>query len=803
MKLRKKTLIVLASCWILAFGLIALISVLIIETQFIKIERKFIDAGFARINAAVQNKITDLKQSNLDWSPWDDLYNYMQNKNPGFIKSSLPDTIHNDTKIELYLFLDTNGKVHYSNYFDIATQKMLNLPSDLMSLLDQEKLFFPKKKEDVIKGMLLLNNQVWFIVSSYILTSDKKSEPDGVFINGMTLNDYQLTNFSKATELPLQLITVNDANQDPALKAIFAETAKQGTYYQFTNNHVDAYVMLKDIFGKNIAMLSAKMPHDIYIQGKATITTYLVFLFFIAIFISFLIIVLLRRIIINRLELMEDQITHVDLLKNTSSRITISGEDELTHVANSVNNMLEVIEASQTDLENRVKKRTEELFISQKELSKNRERLKLARSDSLTGLPNRKAFYELLQESIKDAKRNNKKLAILFLDLDHFKNINDTMGHRVGDEVLIQVSSLLKKALRENDLLARLGGDEFIMCLKNLTDPTDARVVVEKIIYEFSKPLQLTTRLLNITPSIGISIYPDDNTDVETLVHYADLAMYRAKATSRNSYQFFTLALNVLVLKKLEMEYNLREAISAGQIEAYFQPVINLTDNSVTSVEALARWHHPVKGDIAPAEFILVAEETGLIHLLGELIVKDVAKKQKILIEKYGHSIRIAINFSAVQFNEANFIENIHNYIEKHELNPQLITIEITELAIMKQIDEAMKKLNALKMLGFHLAIDDFGTGHSSLSYLKNFNVDYIKIDKSFLVDIEFSAADQNIIAAIIFLGHSLGIKVIAEGVENNFALEFLKEKKCDMVQGFLFSRALPFSSYVDEYVNN
>ena len=415
----------------------------------------------------------------------------------------------------------------------------------------------------------------------------------------------------------------------------------------------------------------------------------------------------------------------------------------------------------------------------------------MAQHDALTGLPNRLALLMRLGQLLPEARRHHWAIAIMFIDLDRFKIINDTLGHQVGDELLREVACRLSAVIRETDFVARLGGDEFVVILPGITTPADAAVVANKIIAALSSPILAEEHELHTSPSIGISLFPDDGPDGDTILKNADTAMYHAKSAGRNNYQFFAAEMNRATTERLDIERKLRHAIARNELSLCFQPQFDALTGQPTGVEALVRWLHPTDGTISPARFIPVAEETGIIVELGEWVLINACRVMKHWIDAGLQPLRMAINVSARQLRRRDFCETVAGALAESGLPPELLELEITESSVMENPDEAIVILQRLGRMGVTLAIDDFGTGYSSLAYLKLFPIDHLKIDRSFVADIEHDLNDRAIAFGTIALAHSLGLRVIAEGVETDDQLELLRTNGCDEVQGYLFSKPL------------
>lgn len=416
----------------------------------------------------------------------------------------------------------------------------------------------------------------------------------------------------------------------------------------------------------------------------------------------------------------------------------------------------------------------------------------LAHHDTLTGLENRFSLGVRLKQAIASARRTEDRVGVLFLDLDRFKTINDSLGHHVGDALLVQVADRLRETVRDTDIVARLGGDEFVVVLQGLDDEHDAAHAAAKILEHLSTPYEVGASMLHTTPSIGISLFPDDGDSTSTLMRNADTAMYHAKALGRANVQFYAEELNRVALERIELEHKLRQALERKEFELWYQPQYAAAGGALTGVEALLRWRHPADGLIPPVRFIPLAEETGLIVEIGDWVL-DTACRQAQQWQASGMPpLRMSVNLSAMQLRTGQLTRRVAEVLAGSGLRPELLELEITESSIMEKPQEAAELLGQLKALGILIAIDDFGTGYSSLSYLKLFPIDHLKIDRSFVSDIETDANDAAIVAAAVSLAHNLGLSVIAEGVETAVQVARLHELGCDELQGYHFSKPLP-----------
>lgn len=416
----------------------------------------------------------------------------------------------------------------------------------------------------------------------------------------------------------------------------------------------------------------------------------------------------------------------------------------------------------------------------------------LAHHDALTGLVNRFSLEERLSQALHGARRSQTKVALMFIDMDRFKSINDTMGHPVGDAVLIEVASRLTNSVRECDIVSRIGGDEFVIVFTDIKDELSVAPLARFIVHSLGQPYMIESQKAYSSPSIGISFFPSNGKDGESLMKSADSAMYHAKEMGRNNYQFFSESLNANANERLKMENDLRKAIEEGQFELYYQPQICTSKNEACGVEALLRWHHPERGNVSPDDFIPVAEETNLIVPLGLWVLAEACRQQSEWKKKYNKSIRMAVNLSAQQLQSTELVREIKLNLGKYGISDGELELEITESTAMQNPDEAIKRLHEIRALGVELAIDDFGTGYSSLAYLKLLPIQTLKLDRGFVKDLENDNNNAEISAAALALAHNIGLQVVAEGVETKAQQDFLIERDCEILQGFYFSKALP-----------
>ncbi len=441
--------------------------------------------------------------------------------------------------------------------------------------------------------------------------------------------------------------------------------------------------------------------------------------------------------------------------------------------------------------------------LAEKALREQQSRLNyMAFHDALTALPNRSLFYDRIYHGLARARRSQTRLALILLDIDRFKVLNDSLGHDAGDILLKEMAQRLTEGVRDMDTVARLGGDEFVVVLESVDSNADVEQIACKLLHSLGQPVAISGHSIRTTASMGICLFPDDGQDTDELLKNADIAMYQAKEAGKNTFQFYTRGMNATTVNYLLLENDLRHAIENKQLTLHYQPQIDLKTGDLTGVEALVRWQHPERGLVSPANFIPLAEETGMIVPLGEWVLREACRQKKKWLDS-GKSVgKVAVNLSPRQFRQKNFPEKVEAILRETGLEAKYLELEITESCAMEHAGETINQLKQLNQMGTHLAIDDFGTGYSSLAYLQRFPIQKLKIDRSFIHDIHDDANDAAIAKTIIGLAHSMQLRVVAEGVETERQAEWLRNKGCDQVQGFLYAKPMSASQLESHFHN-
>lgn len=817
MKLRNKVLLTIAVIWLAFLAIAYFGSETLLGRSYLQLENDRAEHDLGRITQALDQINYSLYTFTSDWSRWTDALNYVLGKNPNFVATNMILNSFIISSISMLTYWTKDQKLILGVSVDLDKKKYIPYPKGVgkyiypgSNILDRSNV-----NKD-LRGYILLDNGIYMLASTPITDGNGTPPSAGASVSLRYVSPTIMKKIAEITNLSVQLFTIYQIKNDPHLQQAFdaAINQKNNMYSQpISNKLLEGYTLLRDTNNTPIAMLRMVEPRSIFLTGQNSIRYFLISMVVLGLIISGILIWLLRILIVNRLEELAAGVASFGAKDNLSTRINTTGKDEISSVTMGVNKMLDLIQASHEKLENRVKERTIELQdtneklkqeiserkVIENELLVHKEYLaQLAHYDNLTGLPNRIFFNEMLSKAIQEADENHTQFSVMFIDLDRFKNINDALGHQIGDLVLKDVAKRFQSVI-DNSTLARLGGDEFIV-LTPISMKDAVIKFTEKILSTLNTPLIINDKELHVNASIGIAIYPNDGQSLEDLQKTADLAMYKAKQSGGGNYQFYTEDMYVRVNENIKIEAGLRKAIKNNEFVLYYQPKLCTRTGSLVGLEALIRWDSPEYGLISPSKFITLAEDTGLIKQIGAWVMHEACRANKRWQDEGYAPISVAVNISAKQFRHQDIPEMVANALKESQLEPQYLELEITESAVMHNRDAVAKKLKDISEMGVKVAVDDFGTGYTSMSYLKEFPVSVLKIDQTFVKGIPENQNDVSITIAVIALAHSLGMKVVAEGVETNEQLQWLADYECDIVQGYFLGRPLPENKIISQF---
>lgn len=781
-----------------------------LRSSFLQLERERVDRDLSRIDQALEQVTYSLYTYTADWSHWNDLYAFIQGKNPDFVENNLTLAAFINSSVNLLTYWDKAGNLIVGKAVDSHYQRLIPLPAGLNKYVYPGSLLLDRKNVDKdLYGNILLPSGIMLVAAAAITDGTKTQPILGATVAGRDLTAHIVRQIADTTRLTITLFLAPQIEKDVTLSKIYYYLVHntQGHFtYPVDENTVQGFALIRDIYQQPIGMFQMSASRQIYLTGMKEIRYYLISFTVLGILFVGLLLWLLRKVIVGRLERLDEEVAVIGSKQELSRRVDAAGNDELASVSHKINKMMDIIQAAQQKLEHRVRERTKELEAAniqlqeeiterkavEQELTIHKEHLvRLAHYDNLTSLPNRILFNETLDKALIDGKRNHKKLAILFIDLDRFKRINDALGHPIGDLVLKEIAQRFASVLREGDILARLGGDEFIILLNNVENPKAVSSIAEKLLSVCSPPVKIQAHEFVVTASIGICFFPSDGTALEELTKNADMAMYKAKRSGGGVYQYYTKEMDRIAHEHIKIEEALRKAISENEFVLSYQPKLNLADGMIVGVEALIRWESPKLGIVSPGKFIPLAEESGLIIPIGEWALREACRANKSWQNLGYKPISMAVNLSAKQFRHQNIALLVEQVLKETGLDPQYLELEITETAVMDDLESTVNRLKDIKGMGVQISIDDFGTGYTSIHYLKQFPISGLKIDQSFIKGIPDNQDDVAITSAVIALAHNLGIKVVAEGVETAEQLRYLADHNCDIVQGYFLSRPL------------
>ena len=792
--IRTRFIGIMAVMLILTTGMVYLILHTVMQDKINILEDKYIIENVERTKKEIFKEIEVLDTIVMDWAVWDNSYQFMIDKNPEYIKANLSEDTLNNLKINIMLFIDNKGNLVHGEGYDLQKKESVPIDEALLKYIKDHSLLQNNDVKYRKSGIVTLNGKDLILLSICpILTSAGEGPINGYIVLGANFTEKKIADIGEELSSEIKLTFLKDFEYD---RKFFDLKDDKIQIDAVSDQKIIGRAFLDDIDGKHLLLLSIEKNRDINNIGEAGIKATLWLLLGLFFLFAIIITVILDRGILLRFQELSNDIRKIGEGKDLSVRLKRQNiDDELTDVSNEINGMLGALERSQLFLsksESALKKAIEKLQDEVLEHQKTQEQIKyIAYHDTLTGLPNRNLLNELLVHSITLAERNNKCMAVLFLDIDGFKMINDSKGHGMGDQILQEVAERLLKTLRKSDVIARHGGDEFIVIIEELDNCSGVELIANKIVNCFQEPFHLENQDYFLTTSVGVAVYPADGQTPDMLIKNADIAMYKAKENGKNQYLFCTPVMKDVANETMELSTNLYRAIEKNEFELYYQPQLSCHNNQIMGVEALIRWRHPVMGLISPAKFIPIAEKTGLILPIGEWVLRTACQQNKKWQEQGLPKIRMGVNLSLRQFHNNDLLNLVESVLKETKLAPQYLELEITETIAMKEKSYIINTLNAFRQIGVSIAIDDFGTEYSSLSYLKHLPVDRLKVAMQFIRGIGIDHKDEALAKGIIVLAKSIGMNVIAEGVETKEQLEFLKNHNCDEIQGYYFFKPL------------
>jgi len=716
----------------------------------------------------IKGDLSILNSMNLDYARWDDSYNYLNDRNPNYIISNFADTTSMaKARISFIFITDSLGNTVYKK--SILDEKKYILTEALARNItsDVSKLLSDKNTKNIM-GIVQYDKYPILISAERITKSDGSGRSPGILIFARYYDQDEIDILNKNTKIKTELLAYDSE------LILNTDSAKKDTFVKVTNeNFINGYGILNNIFSKPSSLVKVTLPRDIFKNAQETVKFYLLIITAVSVFFSLGIIFLIHQLVIKKINTIKSIIESVHNSNDLSTVIMLKGNDEISELGYKFNNMFHRLQKS------------DETAVT------------LAYYDTLTGLPNRKKLLENVSDLLEKEKDN---FAFFFIDLDNFKSINDNFGHRAGDKVLAEVAERLKNNTRPRDIVSRIGGDEFIVIIRDLKSSLSVTVIAEKLVKILSAAYIYNDNILYIGASVGISLFPEHGTDIDTLIKKANLAMYEAKNNGGNGYAFYNDIMKDNAIDKLAMKINLKNAMEKNEFITYYQPIIDLKSMKVLSAESLIRWKREER-IIPPIDFIPIAKKIGEIVEIDNWMLHNACMQCKKWQELGIKDFAISVNISYKQLIQLNFVELVMNILQEQLLEPRYLNLEITEDEAMEDPDLIIKLLTELKSKGIKISMDDFGTGYSSLSYINKLPIDTIKIDRSLVVNLKENFKNRVIIKSIIVMAHSLDIKIVAEGIETESEFFILKELQCDSIQGYLIGKPMTASDFGDNFI--
>ncbi|MFC5449745.1 EAL domain-containing protein [Paenibacillus aestuarii] len=771
MSLRRRFMLYVGIAFLILVGILYFISDRTMLRNYNMMEKQYSIEGLKRAVLAFSDEYTNLGAMTINYSGWDDTYHFMEREsipdpNDPYFLNNYADSLFSSSRLNYVLLLNNQKQIYYAKGYDYIHKWRMPFPDSYIEALQTQYASFLVHTQSTSRkeGLVVIENKPMIAASYPILTSNNLGPIHGTLLFARFLDDNFIEYISKKADIPLNYEVVDANFAIPPSSSTMSIRQNTSIPYWMVNEGdvIKSYALIRDINQKPAVLLEYIIPRDISKQGRKNTQLFIIFLILSGIAISLIAISLLERTIFTRLNRVIAGMKEIEKAKDFSIRIPVTGNDEITQLEKSLNHMMSSLDYAQAEIHYQ------------------------AHHDTLTGLANRKAFYLQLERMIETCKKTAERIAVLFIDLDGFKTINDTLGHHAGDLLLLEVTQRLKACVKETEMVCRLGGDEF--CI--IADSPHIEKLAICLKDHLHTPFDIQGNPVVISASIGISLYPDHGTTAEQLLHKSDTAMLDVKESGKNNYQWYTPAIETARTRRSLIERLLKSALDQGEFRLVYQPKWELRRNEVTGVEALIRWNNAILGDVSPAEFIPIVESSGMIHEVGEWIMHEVCRQFKIW-QKENLSIRVAINISGAQLLHPQFLDHIQKVFEEEKVEPFHFELEVTESVAIEKVERVIDVFCRLRSAGFLISLDDFGAGYSSMKYLSQLPVQCMKLDKTLIDHVSYDERSQVIVSTLIQMSHQLGLTVIAEGVELQEQLQQLQAYNCDQIQGYLISRPL------------
>ncbi len=790
-KILVKINMVFIICFVLmlALGTVLLMDVLIKPVE--QMENMRILNDLSNVKNAIDSRINNLSTLVKVMAISDNSFQFVQDGD----KSHLPESDISNLGVSMMLYLTNDAQVMYARATQPDGSVSEAVSDSIKERLSRYRTLWVIDDDFGFRGIWTLQEGPMLVASYPIMNQDQSREVLGHIVFGQYLDEKAVSDLSYSMNMEISVSTISP-QEYTRLKASNHESFGIVTM-EVSDSNIVGSRYVPETFNETAIRLSVTQRRDIFNVGQRTVFVTVGTVAAIFFVVMLLLWLLINKSVIKRISCLHKNVTAITMDKNLSGRVETSGtRDEIYYLSANINNMLDVVEQLSLDkhlVNQDLEKRSLELLTANEALIGEKEKIRhMAYHDSLTNLPNGVYFNDYLNRQIQNADRIGMLLAVLFIDLDGFKMINDTLGHAAGDELLVSVAHRLGGVLRKSDFVARIGGDEFIILVNNAENVGGIQIIANKILKKLAEPFTVSGQECFISASIGISQYPIDGSSAEELTKNADLAMYKAKDGGKGKFCFCSREMKDQIVENMVLSNQLWRALERNEFELYYQPQVNCYTSGIIGMEALIRWNHAERGLMLPSKFISLAEQTGAINPIGEWVLKTAAAQCKKWQDAYLPKLRMAVNLSIKQLQNHDIVQHVRDILHETGMDPGTLELEVTESVFVKEVEFVISILNQLKELGVEIAIDDFGTEYASMNYLKHMPVNRIKIAMPFIQGLDVSEKDQAITKAIIILAKNMGMSVIAEGVETKSQHDFLTNRLCDETQGFYFYKPLP-----------